>query len=69
MTVKSHVDINSRANATVRLSATSSTADEHVSSAGILGDIKTSLDAISGVVLPVQLLEMVSIYIELLLLV
>lgn len=49
VTVKSHVDINSRANvAMVRPSATSSTADEHVSSAGILGDIKTSLDAISG---------------------
>ena len=49
VTVKSHVNIISRANiAMVRPSATSSSADEHVSSGGILGDLKTALDAISG---------------------
>jgi len=41
--------IVSRANiAAVRPDATSSTADEHVSSGGILGELKTTLDAISG---------------------
>jgi hypothetical protein len=49
ITVKSHVNIISRANiAMVRPAATSSTSEEHVSSGGILGDIKTTLDAISG---------------------
>ncbi len=48
-TVKSHVNVISRANvAMVRPAPTSSSADEHVSSGGILGDIKTALDAISG---------------------
>ena len=48
-TVKSHVNVISRANvAMVRPAPTSSTADEHVSSGGILGDLKTALDAISG---------------------
>ena len=48
-TVKSHVNVISRANvAAVRPQATSSSADEHVSSNGILGDLKTTLDAISG---------------------
>ena len=49
VTVKSHVNVISRANvAMVRPAPTSSTADEHVSSGGILGDLKTALDAISG---------------------
>jgi hypothetical protein len=49
ITVKSHVNIISRANiAMVRPAPTSSSADEHVSSGGILGDLKTALDAISG---------------------
>ena len=49
ITVKSHVNILSRANiAMVRPAPTSSSADEHVSSGGILGDLKTALDAISG---------------------
>jgi len=49
ITVKNHVTLESRANiAMVRPQATSSSADEHVSAAGILGDIKTTLDAISG---------------------
>ena len=47
--VKNVQTIISRANvAAVRPDATSSTADEHVSSAGILGDLKAALDAISG---------------------
>ena len=47
-TVKSHVNVISRANvAMVRPQPTSSSADEHVSSNGILGDMKTALDAIS----------------------
>jgi len=49
VTVKNTTTIKSRCNiAGVRPDATSSTADEHVSSGGILGDIKTALDAISG---------------------
>jgi len=49
ITVKSHVNVISRANvAMVRPAATSSTSDEHVSSGGILGDLKTAIDAISG---------------------
>ncbi len=41
--------ITSRANiAGVRPNATSSTSDEHVSTAAILGDLKATLDAISG---------------------
>ena len=49
VTVKSHVNVISRANvAMVRPAPTSSNAEEHVSSGGILGDIKTALDAISG---------------------
>ena len=48
-TVKSHVNVVSRANvAMVRPAPTSSSADEHVSSGGILGDLKTAIDAISG---------------------
>jgi len=48
-TVKSHVNVISRANvAMVRPAPTSSSADEHVSSGGILGDLKTAIDAISG---------------------
>ena len=47
--VTSHTTIVSRCNiAGVRPPATSSTSDEHVSTAGILGDIKATLDAISG---------------------
>ncbi len=47
--VKSTQTIVSRCNiAGVRPPATSSTADEHVSTAGILGDMKATLDAISG---------------------
>ena len=47
--IKSHVTIKSSANiAAVRPAATSSSADEAVTAAGILGDMKTSLDAISG---------------------
>jgi len=47
--VKSVVNIVSRANvAAVRPACTSSSAEEHVSSGGILGDLKTTLDAISG---------------------
>ena len=47
--VKSVQTIVSRANvAGVRPDATSSTAEEHVSSGGILGSLKTTLDAISG---------------------
>jgi hypothetical protein len=49
VTVKSHVNVISRANvAMVRPAPTSSNAEEHVSSGGILGDIKTAIDAISG---------------------
>ena len=49
VTVKSHVNVISRANvAMVRPAPTSSNAEEHVSSGGILGDLKTALDAISG---------------------
>ena len=48
-TVKSHVNVISRANvAMVRPAPTSSSADEHVSSGGILGDLKTAIDAING---------------------
>ena len=47
--IKSHVTIKSSANiAAVRPAATSSSADEAVTAAGILGDMKTSLDAISN---------------------
>ncbi len=49
VTIKSHVPITTRANiAMVRPDPTSSNAEEHVSAAGILGDIKSTLDAISG---------------------
>ena len=49
VTVKSHINVVSRANiAGVRPAPTSSSAEEHVSSGGILGDIKTVLDAITG---------------------
>ena len=48
-TIKSHVNVISRANvAMVRPALTSSNAEEHVSANGILGDLKTTLDAISG---------------------
>ena len=48
-TIKSHVNVISRANvAAVRPAPTSSNAEEHVSSNGILGDLKTTLDNISG---------------------
>ena len=47
--VKSVQTITSRANiAGVRPNATSSTSEEHVSSGGILGDLKATLDSISG---------------------
>ena len=47
--VTNHITISSRANiAMVRPDPTSSNSEEHVSSAGILGDLKTTLDAISG---------------------
>ncbi len=47
--IKSTVEITSRANiAGVRPPATSSNAEEHVSSSGILGSLKATLDAISG---------------------
>ena len=47
--VKSVINVVSRCNiAGVRPSCTSSDASEHVSASGILGDIKTTLDAISG---------------------
>ena len=49
VTIKNHVTVTSRANiAMVRPEATSSNAEEHVSAAGILGDLKATLDAISG---------------------
>ena len=48
-TIKSHVNVISRANvAMVRPDLTSSNAEEHVSANGILGDLKTTLDNISG---------------------
>jgi len=47
--IKATQTIVSRANvAAVRPNSTSSTSDEHVSTAGILGDLKSTLDAISG---------------------
>ena len=47
--IKSHTTMRSSANiAAVRPPATSSSADEAVTASGILGDMKTSLDAISG---------------------
>ncbi len=47
--VTAHTTIISRCNiAGVRPPATSSSSEEHVSSGGILGDIKSTLDAISG---------------------
>ena len=47
--IKAIQTITSRANvAAVRPDATSSTSEEHVSTAGILGDLKATLDAISG---------------------
>ena len=49
VTIKNHVNVTSRANiAMVRPAPTSSNADEHVSAAGILGDLKATLDSISG---------------------
>ena len=47
--ITNHVTVTSRANiAMVRPEPTSSNNEEHVSSAGILGDLKATLDAISG---------------------
>ena len=47
--IKSHTTMRSSANiAAVRPPATSSSADEAVTASGILGDMKSSLDAISG---------------------
>ena len=47
--VKSVTSVTSRCNiAGVRPNPTSSSADEHVSAVGIIGDIKATLDAISG---------------------
>ena len=47
--IKSHTIMRSSANiAAVRPAATSSSADEAVTASGILGDMKASLDAISG---------------------
>jgi hypothetical protein len=47
--IKSHTTMRSSANiAAVRPPATSSSADEAVTASGILGDMKTALDAISG---------------------
>jgi len=49
VTVQSHVAVISRANvAMVRPAPTSSNNEEHVSAAGILGDLKSKIDAISG---------------------
>ena len=49
ITVTNHVPVTTRANiAIVRPDPTSSNAEEHVSAAGILGDLKATLDAISG---------------------
>ena len=48
VTITSAVDITSRANiAMVRPDPTSSNSEEHVSAAGILGDIKANIDAIT----------------------
>ena len=47
--ITNHVTITTRANvAMVRPEATSSNAEEHVSADGILGELKSTLDAISG---------------------
>ncbi|ADP00077.1 tail protein [Cyanophage NATL1A-7] len=47
--ITNHVTITTRANiAMVRPEATSSNAEEHVSADGILGELKATLDAISG---------------------
>ncbi len=47
--IKSHVSVTSRCNiAGVRPACTSSNAEEHVSADGILGQIKSTLDAITG---------------------
>ena len=47
--ITNHVTVTSRANiAMVRPEPTSSNNEEHVSTAGILGDLKATLDAISG---------------------
>ncbi len=49
ITIKKHVTVTTRAGlARVRPAATSSSADEAVTAEGILGDMKASLDAISG---------------------
>ena len=49
VTIKSHVNVVSRANiAMIRPAPTSSNNEEHVSAGGILGDLKTAIDAISG---------------------
>ena len=49
VTIKSHVTITSRGNvALIRPAPTSSNNEEHVSAAGILGDLKATIDAISG---------------------
>ena len=49
ITVKKHSTVTSRANiAMVRPAPTSSSNEEHVSAAGILGDLKATVDAISG---------------------
>ena len=49
ITVTAAVDVTSRANiAMVRPDPTSSNSEEHVSAAGILGDIKANIDAITG---------------------
>ena len=48
-TVKTHSTVTSRCNiAGVRPAPTSSSADEHVSASAIVGDIKATLDAITG---------------------
>ena len=47
--ITNHITVTSRANiAMVRPEPTSSNNEEHVSAAGILGDLKATLDAISG---------------------
>ena len=49
ITIKNHVTITSRGNvALIRPAPTSSNNEEHVSAAGILGDLKATIDAISG---------------------
>ena len=49
VTITSHVNVTSRGNvALIRPSPTSSNSEEHVSAAGILGDLKATIDAISG---------------------